>query len=252
MKAQFKYAFRAGLYIRGAVFGAIFTMNLVFIVLGSLGLLPVPAQITAVALGGVAIAVMLTVDIISDVFIASRMFSAPGAYLHALTPAPRRQILLASVLTMAAMDITTMAIAITGEVWLAYILEGNNFTRIALEAVRTNTSAIMQGIWLIALLIAGYLLIMMIIMFCITANKSLFCGSRVNWLFTTALALAVVYIVSLSALLLAPFGSVNRIGMFFIVSVGSAGAILFVLMTFIQATVLFVLTSRLMERKMNI
>jgi len=58
MKVQFKYAIRAGLYARGPVFAVIFIMELIFIVLGSLGILPLAAQITAVSLGGTAIAVM--------------------------------------------------------------------------------------------------------------------------------------------------------------------------------------------------
>jgi hypothetical protein len=64
MKAQFKYAFITGLPFRGAAFAFIFVMDAVFIALGSLGLLPFAAKVTAVSLGGVAIAAMMVFDII--------------------------------------------------------------------------------------------------------------------------------------------------------------------------------------------
>ena len=42
------------------------------------------------------------------------MFSAPGAYLYAFTHAPRRQMLLSSVVAMVVMDVVTMAVSIVG------------------------------------------------------------------------------------------------------------------------------------------
>ena len=114
MKAQFKYVLRTGLLLRGGVFAIIFVMDLVFITLGSLGLLPFAAQITAVSLGGLAIAAMMAANIVCDVSIAGCMFSTPEAYMYALAPSPRWKLLLSSVIVMAAMDIITMAIVITG------------------------------------------------------------------------------------------------------------------------------------------
>jgi len=241
----------AGLQARGPVFAVIFVMNLVFIMLGSLGLLPLAAQITAVALGGVAIAVMMAVNIVGDVAIARRMFAAPGAYLYALTPVPRRKTLLASVITMTVMDLVTLTPVIIGEVWLALNLAGRGISGTVWNVIRANAS-ILEGFLYIALLIAGYLLFLMVILFCVTARKSiLFRKPAGGWL-AVLLAVGVLYAVSLTTFIVAPFGAVSRFGLFFTITLGSAGVAAYTLLTLAQAAVLFILTSRLMERKMNI
>lgn len=252
MKAQFKYAFLSGFHTRGAVFGIIFLMNLAFIVLGSLGWLPLAAQITAVSLGGVAIAVMLVIDVISDVDIARRMFAAPGAYLYALTPAPRRKILLASVISMTVLDIVSMAIVIIGEVWLSILMADEYSLRTLWDEIRNNSSDMPTILLLAALLIAGYLLILMVILFCVTAKKSVLYHKPAGRLLTGVLALGISYVVSLTPFLLAPFGVVGRFGWFFTVTVGNAGIAVYILLTLLEASALFMLTSGLMERKLNI
>lgn len=253
MKAQFKYAARAGYSVRLPAFAIIFIMDLVFIVLGSLGLLPFAAQVTSVALGGTAIAVMMAFNIVSDVSIGRRMFTVPGAYLHALTPAPRRKILLASVITMLVMDIITMAVAIIGEMLLSFNFIGNGPSGQVWNAVRQSGSpGAASVIWLAALLLAGYLLIVMIIMFCAAMKKSMFYNKPAKGLLTVVLAVVIIYIVSLSQVLLSPFGSVSRFGMFFTVTIGTAGFPFYALLLLIEAAVLYLLTSRLLERKVNI
>ena len=252
MKAQFKYAIRAGLHVRGTTFAIIFALNLIFIVPGLLGLLPLAAQITAVALSGVAIAVMAVVNIVSDVGIAGRIFFAPGAYLHALTPAPRKQILLSSVVTMLVMDMVTMAVAITGVVVLSLSLARNYVGGIDWE---TASYAMFDHLYMlsyVALMIAGYLLILMIILFCVAMRKSVLFQRPAGGLMTALLALGICYAVSISPLLTIPFGSVSRFGLFFIVTLGNAGTFMYALLTLIQAAVLFVLTSKILERKINI
>ena len=199
MKVQFKYAFLTGLHARGGVFAVIFVMNLVFIVLGSLGLLPVAAKIVAVSLGGSAIAVMMVVNVISDIAIIRRMFSAPGAYLYALTPTPRRKTLFASLISMLVMDAVSMAVLIFGEVWLSLIMvdEYYQIWDMIWSVVRASPSDILFSLWFIALFIAGYLLIMMVIIFCITARRSVLYNKPVGGVLTAVLALLTVYAISL-------------------------------------------------------
>jgi len=252
MKAQFRYAALAGLRVRGPVFVAIFIFQLVSIVLGTLGAFPFAAHVTAVSISGTAIAVMMAVNIVGDVSISRRMFAAPGAYLHALTPAPRRKTLLASVVTMMVMDIVSMATVIIGEVWLSFNLAGENVGAIFREAVRANASEVLYWLICIGMLVAGYLLVMMIIMFCISVRRSVLYSRRAGGLLTAVLAIGVSYVFSLSTFLVAPFGSVSRYGMFFTISLGRAGLGMYVLLMLIEASALFVVTSKLMERKMNI
>jgi len=252
VKAQFKYAFRTGLHVRGLVFAIIFVMNLVFIILGALGWLPFAAQVTAVALGGVAIGVMTIFNIISDVSILSRMFTVPGAYLHALTPAPRKQILLSSVITMMILDIVTMAVVITGEVLLSLNLAGSSVGSVVWTAIRTNLPSLIEWLLPLAGLIVGYLLVVMIILSGITLGKSVFYQKKAGGLMTAVAILAIIYVFSVSPMILAPLGTVSRFGFFFTVTLGTAGTAMYILLTLIQTAVLFVLTSKLMERKLNI
>jgi hypothetical protein len=252
MKVQFKYAFLTGINTRGIVFAVIFAMMAIFITLGSLGWMPVAAHITAVSLGGVAIAVMFTANIGSDVSIIRRMFTAPGAYLYLLTPVPRRKILFASVIAMLAMDFITMAAVIIGEVWLSFNFTGLGWN-IIFSYLQQNSGDLLHVIWGIPLVIAGYLLILMIILFGVTAKKSIFYKMPASGLLAFLLACACIYAVSLLQLILALFGAVQRYGLFIIVNVNSSAALpALVLLTILEAAGLFFVTSNLMERRMNI
>jgi hypothetical protein len=254
MKAQFKYAFLAGHQIRGSVFAVIFTMNLVFIVLGSLGLLPFAAHVTAVSLGGVAIAVMMAVNIIGDITIVRRLFYSPEAYLHALTPVPRWKTLLASIVAIISQDIVSMTIVITQQVWLSLNLAGvhdvvQNFIRNEM-----STQELFLTFWLILFVIAGYLLIINLILFCVTAKRSIFFKKPVSGLLTFLFGCACVYIINLLQFILAPFGSIERFNVFFIITLSADGAgfPVYTLLILLEAIGLFVLTSKLMERRINI
>jgi hypothetical protein len=256
MKAQFKYAFKTGLSVRSGVFAVIFVMNTVFIVLGSLGLLPLAAHITAVSLGGVAIAVMLAFNIISDIAIIRRMFSAPQAYLYALTPVPRWKIILASVIAMAVLDFVTMAVVITAEVWLSFNLVGGGIWRIVWDAINMNYAEYLYRLWHIPLLAAGYFFIMMLIIFCVTVKQSYLFKKPASGLLVFLLACGCLYIFSLLQLVLLPFGTVERYGIYIIITLGMPGIKaafpLYVLLILLETAGLFILSSKLMERRINI
>ena len=256
MKAHFKYIFRSSINTRGGVFAVILAMMLVFIALSSLDLFPLAAQITAVSLGGLAIAVMSVVNIVDDIVIIRRMFSAPGAYLLALTPAPRRKTLLASVVAMMAMDIVTMAIVISGEVWLALMLAGEvsgNALRVAFDAIRIlDIPVLLYTIFGAFMLAAGYLLVMMTILFCITVKKSILYKKPASGFMTALLACGCIYVFSLLGILMAPFGTVRSHGMFINITLVSELMPAYALLLLLEAAGLFIITSRLLERKMNI
>jgi hypothetical protein len=257
VKAQFKYAFIAGLSIRGHVFAVIVLMNAVFIALGSMGRLPVAAQITAISLSGISICVMAVVNIIGDVNVVRRMYSAPGAYFCALTPVPRWKTLLASLLAMAVMDIVTMAAAISGTAWISLQLyAGQRFFGDVVSGARLSSYAvfpdILFGFWLAVLLLAGYFLTWMVILFCVTAHKSLFFGKTAGGLLTAALAVGLIYVLQAMGILLAPFGEVVRWGFYITVTVGRAGMVANGILGLLQAAALFCATTALMERKMNL
>jgi hypothetical protein len=236
------------------VFLFIFLLNLVFVILGSLGLLPLAAQITAVSLSSTAIGVMTIFNVISDISIIRRLFVAPGAYLYALTPVPRVKALAASVITMTLMDIVTMTVSIVGVTWLALMLSGNYFdySSFVLNSSWLSMIDILFILVYIAMGVAGYLLVIMFILFCVTAKRSLFYQKPAGGLLTVLLALGTMYVFSLTPFLLVPFAYVSRWGLFFSITLSRTGQIMYTLLIIIQAATLFIITSRLMERKLNI
>ena len=252
MKAQFKYAFLAEFRFRGIVFAVIFVMNLFFVLLGALDVLPMAALITAVALSGAAVSVMAIVNIICDIGIIRRMFYAPRAYVLALTPTPRYKTLLANVAAIAIMDIGTMAVAITGVTWLSLMLAGE-FTDIFAYMQYfppIDAFAVLSIIGGVLLLIAGYLLLVMFIISCITVRRSVFYQKRAGGVLTVLVALGAMYLYTVSQMVLVPFGSltVTHFGFFSV----TAGLIPYTIFILIHVAILFVITSKLMERKLNI
>jgi len=253
MKAQFKYAFLAGLYLRGPVFAVIFLMNTVFTLLGFAGALPFAAQVTAVSLGGIGIAVMLAGCIIGDIHIGKRLFASPESYLHALTPVPRWKTLFASIVTMTALDIFTMAFAIFTQVCMSLNLAGGNVWREISGYFSENpdmTAFIIAGAML---LFALYLLSLTIIMFTITMKNSVFFKIPASGLLAFLTACGCFYIASLLQLLIAPFSYVERYLFMIMITPVSGAAIPFLItLTLLEAAGLFVLTSKLLERKINL
>ena len=255
MKAQYKYLFKGGLYARGPVFAVILLIDIIFIVLGALGLLPLAARIVAVSLGGWGIVVMFIINIIDDVGIFRNMVSAPDAYLRALTPAPRRNALLAGVTAMLAMDTVTLAAVIIGEVWMGMNLAGQGmFSMISsqLASVGAVSGIIYYAFHTFLSWAAGYLLIMMLIMFFITVKKSRLYDKKAGGILIVLLIIVTLYIISLLPLVLAPFGHVIRFGMFVTIILNDVGAALLTLLMFAESAALFAITSKLMEKELNI
>jgi hypothetical protein len=108
--------------------------------------------------------------------------------------------------------------------------------------------------WLLLLvyLISGYLLVVMLILFLISTRKSLFYAKPAGGLLTALFAVGVLFIINLSQFLLIPFGAVTRFGVSFIISLGRSGMFAHSMLLLIIAAVLFVITSKLLERKVNI
>jgi len=252
VKAQFKYAFRAGMSPRVIVFAIIFVMNLAFLIPQLFGILPPAAQITAVSLSGTAIAVMAVFNFVGDTSIIRRMFNPPGAVFYALTPAPRRNSLIASLVSMLTMDFITMIITISGTIFLSLGL-GSYYSGISVTDMLNF--AIIEP-WFVfgtgALIITTYLLIVMVIVFCKAVRRSLFYTVPAGGLLTFLLGVGIFYMTTVSTLLLAPFGVVTRYSVFFTVTVGNLGISMYALLMLIISAILFILTSRLMERKINI
>jgi len=235
------------------VFAVVLVMNLAFIIPGLLGILPGAALITAVALSGTAIGVMAVFNIIGDVSIGNIIFSTSGAPFYALTPAPRRNTLLASVIAMFVMDFITMAISIAGVVILSINL-GSFYSGLSLSQMMQDSGVIGLSNVLIPFMVgvAFYLFVIMLIMFCRAFRKSVLYSRHAGGFLAFLAGVGIFYLSTVSVLLLAPFGTVTWFYGFITVTVGYLGMGMYALLILIFAAVMFVLTSRLIERKMNI
>ena len=253
MKRQIKYAFLAGLSFRGPVFIVIFMMNSVFIGLGLAESLPFPAHVTAVSLGGIAIAVMLAANISGDISIFRKMFSAPEAYLLMLTTAPRRKTLLAGIITAAIMDTITMAFAIFAEVWLALNLAGSVVWQAVWNAAGFGINHFYSLSILFLWMMVSYIFLITVILFCVTMKKSLFFKLPASGFLAFLTACCCFFITNLLQIVLAPFNETLRYGPFIFITANSAAALpVMILLTAFESAVLFIVTSKLMERRMNI
>jgi len=253
MKAQFKYAFRTSLSPRLIVFAIILVMNLAFIIPAMIGILPIAAMITGVSLSGSAIAVMFTFNLVGDIQIIRRMFSPSGAVLYAITPTPRRNTLIASIVSMTIMDFVTMAISIVCVVILSLNLAGHYMDDNLWVMLNSYYINGVQNILIpFANILAAYLFVMMLVIFCCTIRKSVFFSKPAGGFLTFLVAVGILFIANISTLLLAPFGYVSRLFIFFTVTVGFLGFGMYALLQLIFAAVLFVLTTRLLERRINI
>jgi hypothetical protein len=252
-KSSLYYAFRAGASPRLIVFAVILVMNLAFIIPSMFGLLPAAALITAVSLSGMAIGVMTVFNVLGDVSIGSTVFSASGAPFYALTPAPRRNTLLASAIAMFVMDFVTMAISITSVVILSINLGGHFLDLNFLQMMASSYGFDVQYAFMVfAIGVAFYFFLVMLIMFSRTLRKSVFYTKRAGGFLAFLAGVGIFYLFTVSTLLLIPFGTVTWLYGFISITVGYLGMGMYALLMLIFAAVMFILTSRLMERKMNI
>jgi hypothetical protein len=83
-------------------------------------------------------------------------------------------------------------------------------------------------------------------------KKSIFYRFPVSGLLAFLLACVCFYVVSLLQLILFPFGAVERYGLLIILNLAINGLPFYVLLTLLEAAALFVVTSKLMERKINL
>jgi hypothetical protein len=230
---------------------------LAFVLFASGGTLPWPAYVTFLAIGGCAIGAVSVTCVISDIIIIRRIFYAPDAYLYALAPVPGSKRLAANVIAMAVLDIIPLAAIITGQVYLALSFVDANLWRtiwaVAGTGAASVASDVMFIIWSIITVIAAYLMVMMIILFCIAASKSFLYHMRASGLLAVLLGWGCFYVFSLLGLLLAPFGAVAWVGgMFFVITVTGGALPVYAALILLFTAVLFILTSKLTERKLNI
>ncbi|MCL2210577.1 MAG: hypothetical protein FWB95_01500 [Treponema sp.] len=228
-------------------------MDITFIILGSISAVPLALHILFITFGGIAVAVMLAANIGSDLVMARRMFVSADAYLQALTPAPRWKTLLANVITMLAADLITMVFTVASITWISFNFIGGNIWELTIEMIRAQSDYMFYSICSFFAMIAVYLLVVMIILFCAAMKKSYFFKMPASGILTFLVACGCFYAVSLLQVVLLPISDVQIFGLTVVLTPFSIAAYpILIVLTFLEAAGLFIITSRLIERKINI
>lgn len=249
MKAQFKYSFRASLTLRSVAVGATLIMNIVFGLLGYFDVYGHGGKVTAVTLCSIALCGILGICFATDFYLIHSMCSAPAGYLLGLTPVKSWRIILSRVVTILVEDMICLVIAISGVFVQALIESGS---RMPLPGDKYSLGTLL---WLAVIFILGYIYATMIILLGAVLAKSVFYGMRVGTFLAVLATTAVAYVFSLLDFILMPFGAVENWNIFYSISLvigPNPGFLAYIMLNVCRIAALFIASSYLMERKINI
>ena len=245
---QFKYAFKHGATLRYTVFGIVFAINVVFGLLAYFGILGFAAAVTAVSLSGVGLGAVIIVNIIAGIINLNNVLCPPTAYANALVPVKSGKVLFARLVAIIAQDLITMVLCIFGVVWLSFYLAGITTNAVANIQVDVYTESVTASLFGCAM----YAYIYMFAVFCYVLNKSIFFNKKCRAIFTIGAGIATFWLISLLDFTLIPFATVDNWFIFYNITLHDAlGTAIHGVVTAVKITILFVVTSRLMDRRMN-
>jgi hypothetical protein len=246
---QLKYAFKHGVSVRYISFGIVLAINAVFGFLALSGVLGFAASVTAVSLSGTGLGAVVITNIIADIQSLGAVFGSPSGYTYALTPVKSSKILFARISAIVIQDVVTIAVNIVGTVWLSFYLAGMSAIEIG---DLLNMSGAFQNFVGFIFEFIQYLYIFTLIIFCVILRKSVFFTSKIKTLLAVLCGIAVYWILSFLDFLLLPFAAVDGWFMFYNITVfDEFGMLIFAGITLLKAAVLFIASSKLMERRIN-
>ncbi|MDR2909194.1 MAG: hypothetical protein LBU86_04870 [Oscillospiraceae bacterium] len=246
MMTQIKYSLRNNFSRRLTGILITLVVNLGFFLAWQMGARHPAVQIVGVVLSGLSLVALIVVSVISDVATVRDIFRAPNGYSLMLAPVPGWKLLAGRVISIVLCDTVSYVAAITGVVIQGLLLAGarNIFPRMVPYA---GFAAVVFA--------AGYLLLILAIFFSEALRASVFHTMRGKGWLSVAATCLLLYAMSFANLLLIPFAATQRFGLFVSIwlPVGfSAGTAVSVAITLAQAAVLFILTAKCIERKINL
>jgi hypothetical protein len=248
MLKQFKYALRETIALRLGAFAGVVGVNIVFFALAPVFADSFRFRVSAVIFSCLAFAAVIGCCIAADSFTFRGVFHSDwAAYVH-LAPAGGAEILGGRVLTMALADIVNFAAGIAGvaaqglrmaEPW-EKSLEYTGWTELVLS---------------LAMILIAYLMLTLALFFARAMRASVFHSVTGGGILAVLCAAAAVYVLSLIDFALLPMGTLRRYQMFFIITLHFGlnwSMAAFLLLSLIQCAVLFAVTARLIERRINL
>jgi len=244
---QIYYGGRDRLFLRMISLITVVGVNLFFLPF-TLGANPnLGALITALAFSGLALSFAAIVNPVISFMNIYDTFSAPKGYPGMLAPVAPQKVLLGKILPAAIMDVAIVGLAIACTTSISFRLAG--ITGLVGEYIAPQYMAL-------AVLgaLGGYTTLLCAFAFGMALAKGAFFGSRLRGLTAFFTTLAVMWALHWMNAILLPFGSMHSIWLLFNLHIhpGSVGAVLYVLLFYVQAAILFLAATRLMERKINL
>ena len=250
MSDQIKYSARYGLELRLFTFLAVIVLNVAFAFLGYNNIYGTGGKITAIVLSSLAATGVCVVCLIADIQSVRGIFSAPTGYNMGLVPVAGWKILLGRIIPMVAFDLVSIAAAASGVVIQTFI-----HTRLSLQAVG---AVIDSGylLWSGAAVFLEYLSFLNLIFLTLAISKSVLFRFRGRGFLTFLAFLLIAYAHTLSYLVLGLVAPLSYYGYgLFTISIYAGlnvGMVSYLLLTLLTSGVMFLLTARMIERRLNL
>ncbi|MCL2070785.1 MAG: hypothetical protein FWH07_00935 [Oscillospiraceae bacterium] len=247
---QFKYALRHGAVLRYTTFGLVFAINLVFGLIALFRGLPTAAAITAVSLSGTGLAAVFIVNLITGIQNLNGVLDSPQGYTFALVPVKSSKILFARIAAVVVQDMLTLFLNIFGVVWLSLYLGGLTIKAAQDYITQIYLSEISQAFLLSFIY---YLFIYMFAVFCNVLKNSIFFNKKLKTLLTIVSSAVLFWLLSLVDFVLVPFAVVDNYWFwhFNLTLYDTLGITIHIILVLAKTAGLFIVTSRLMDRRMN-
>ncbi len=223
-------------------------VNVFFIVWTALVPWNLALYIVAVSLSGCALCALFIFQILGDASIDRYLFKAPQGYAVNLMPVKSWKLLLSRTIAIVAQDVIGLMLGIAGTTYLSLQL-GDVGERVLRYF---DFESILCGALLFVIV---YTLVVLAVAFARILSNSVFFTMKGRGILSLLATLAALYVLSFLDFLAAPFGYIQYFGTMFIINVDyglSAGAVAYLLALIAQCAVLFIVSSRLMERKINL
>ena len=233
---------------RTAAFLVMAAVNVFFIVWTALVPWSLALYIVAVSLSGCALCALFIFQVLGDASIDRYVFKAPYGYCVNLLPVKSWKLILSRTIAIVAQDVIGLMLGVAGTTYLSLQLGGVG------ERVMSYIDAetILSGA---LFFIAGYLLIVLAVAFARILSASVFYTMKGRGILSLLATLAALYALSFLNILAAPFGYLQSYGSMFVINVDyglSAGAFAYLAALLAQSAVLLIVSSHLMERKINL
>jgi hypothetical protein len=253
MLKQFKYALRDTVALRlGTLAGAAALNTALFLfawVSASLG----QPRISPVVFSSLLLSAVIGCCIAADFSTFQGVFRPDRASHIHLAPASGAEILTGRVLTVALSDLINLAVGLAGLMAHVFLMNGTSWETLVRELSENKTVPLILSSAIMILF--AYLMLTLAEFFARAMRASVFHSVAGGGVLAFLSAAAALYVLSFMDFALLPLGELQRWGPFFNITLESGfnwDMAAFLLLTLVKCAVFFILTARLIERRINL